>query len=639
MVFEVSVLVYTMERRLDKMNGSSLTYKRRVSKYERLLEKYKNIASSLGNYKLITVLVGIAAALLLYNLDFYIVLTAQVVAFIVLFTFLNGVQNKIILKRNYCKAMLQINQQCYLRANSEWKRFLDNGEEYVNSEHSFSNDLDLFGPGSLFQMINMTATYSGRQHFSDMLVTPLRTEHEIYRRQDAIKELSHKQLFRHRLLAYALDINSATLFEEETTQRGKSKLLSGMLKNMDSVFEWAASKDSLYCAPWFRALIYALPCFTFVTFILGLLGISTLYIPLITLIVQFLMLGYKINIRSRSFELVEKNKNSLNTYTKLLLLIENEKFESDLLKDITGSFKNSKGKSASKQLAGLSKVWNMIADRYNMLHFVVNVITLWDYHCMVALEKWKAESGSSLKKWFDSIGEIEALSSLSILHHDNKDFIFPKVLKQNEEIFARELAHPLLSSDRKANDIIIGGKAPVILITGSNMSGKSTFLRTVGISMLLTYIGAPVCAVDFRCPILNIYACMKTSDNLSANISSFYAELLRVKMIVEAVDRGENVFFLLDEIFKGTNSMDRHLGAEALINQLISKGAWGMVSTHDLELGEMEKQSGGKILNYHFKEYYEDDKIFFDYKIRKGVSDTRNAAFLMKIAGVSFKKN
>ena len=175
MVFEVNVLVYTMEGRLDKMNGSSLIYKRRVSKYERLFEKYKNIASSLGNYKLITVLIGIALALLLYNLDFYIVLAAQVIVFIVLFIILNGAQNKIITKRNYCKAMLQINQQCYLRANSEWKRFLDNGEEYINSEHSFSNDLDLFGTGSLFQMINMTATYSGRKNLSDMLVTPLKT--------------------------------------------------------------------------------------------------------------------------------------------------------------------------------------------------------------------------------------------------------------------------------------------------------------------------------------------------------------------------------------------------------------------------------------------------------------------------------
>ena len=621
------------------MNNSSLTYKKRVSKYDTFFEKYKNKASSLGNYKLIIVLLGIAAALLLFNLDLYIVLAAKVIAFVVLFIILNGAQNKIITKRNYCKAMLQINQQCYLRANHEWKSFLDKGEEYVNAEHSFSNDLDLFGAGSLFQMINMTATYSGRQHLSEMLVTPLKTDHGIYRRQNAIKEMARKQLFRHRLLAYALDTNNATLFEEETTQRGKSKLLAGMLKNMDSVVEWADSRDSLYCAPWFRALIYALPCFTVATFILGLLGISTLYIPLITLIAQFLMLGYKINNRSRSFELVEKNKNSLNTYSKLLLLIENERFESDLLKDITGCFKNRKGKSASKQLEGLSKIWNMIANRYNMLHFVVNVITLWDYHCMVALEKWKEESGSSLKKWFDSIGEIEALASLAIIHHDNKDFTFPKVLNQNEEIYAKELAHPLLSSDRKANDIKVGGKAPVILITGSNMSGKSTFLRTLGISMLLTYIGAPVCAVEFRCPIFNIYACMKTSDNLTQNISSFYAELLRVKMIVEAVDRGEEVFFLLDEIFKGTNSMDRHLGAEALINQLISRGAWGMVSTHDLELGEMEKQSGGKILNYHFKEYYEDDKIFFDYKIRKGVSDTRNAAFLMKIAGVNFKKN
>jgi DNA mismatch repair ATPase MutS len=167
------------------------------------------------------------------------------------------------------------------------------------------------------------------------------------------------------------------------------------------------------------------------------------------------------------------------------------------------------------------------------------------------------------------------------------------------------------------------------------MSGKSTFLRTVGLSLVLTYMGLPVCAKSFSCPVMKVYACMRTSDNLGQSVSSFYAELLRVKMIVEAVDNEEKVFFLLDEIFKGTNSADRHTGAKMLITQLDKKRAWGLVSTHDLELADMEKESGGRIRNYHFKEYYRDNKIYFDYQLRKGVSDTRNAIYLMKMAGVN----
>ena len=248
-------------------------------------------------------------------------------------------------------------------------------------------------------------------------------------------------------------------------------------------------------------------------------------------------------------------------------------------------------------------------------------------------------SGRYVEKWFDVIGEVEALCSISLIHHDNPEYIMPQISEDmSGGIVAEQLGHPLLTKGRRCNDISINEKQPILLITGSNMSGKSTFLRTVGLSLILSYIGAPVCAKLFSCPILKIYACMRTSDNLGQNVSSFYAELLRVKMVVEAVDRNEKVFFLLDEIFKGTNSADRHTGAKMLIDQLDKKAAWGMVSTHDLELADMEKESGGRIRNYHFREYYKDNQIHFDYQLRKGVSDTRNAIFLMRMAGVNVEE-
>jgi DNA mismatch repair ATPase MutS len=168
------------------------------------------------------------------------------------------------------------------------------------------------------------------------------------------------------------------------------------------------------------------------------------------------------------------------------------------------------------------------------------------------------------------------------------------------------------------------------------MSGKSTLLRTVGINLVLAYAGAPVCASVFRCPVMDIYTSMRTSDKLEEGISSFYAELLRVKMIIEAARSGKPLLFLLDEIFKGTNSMDRHTGASMLIKKLSGFGAMGLVSTHDLELAELEKNSGSRIMNYHFQEYYENNEIHFDYKLRPGVSNTRNAIYLMKMAGIEF---
>lgn len=199
---------------------------------------------------------------------------------------------------------------------------------------------------------------------------------------------------------------------------------------------------------------------------------------------------------------------------------------------------------------------------------------------------------------------------------------------------AKSMAHPLLGDRAVCNDLTLKKPSNIVLITGSNMSGKSTLLRTAGVNLVLAYAGAPVRAKKFSCSIMNIYTCMRISDNLEENISSFYGEILRIKGIVEACGRGEQVFFLLDEIFKGTNSIDRHLGAKILIKNLENGKTCGMVSTHDLELAEMEEESGGKIKNYHFKEYYEDGKIKFDYKLRTGVSTTRNALYLMKMAGI-----
>jgi len=199
------------------------------------------------------------------------------------------------------------------------------------------------------------------------------------------------------------------------------------------------------------------------------------------------------------------------------------------------------------------------------------------------------------------------------------------------------MGHPLLINTCVANSLKFEPPENILLITGSNMSGKSTLLRTVGINLVLAYAGGNVCAKTFKCSIMDIYTCMRVNDDLEKNISSFYAELLRIKMIVNAVEEGQTVFFLLDEIFKGTNSIDRHTGAKALIMKLSKAKVLGLVSTHDLELGDLEKESN-KVKNYHFQESYKDNEIYFDYKLRPGVSTTRNAAFLMKMAGIEFSE-
>ena len=233
----------------------------------------------------------------------------------------------------------------------------------------------------------------------------------------------------------------------------------------------------------------------------------------------------------------------------------------------------------------------------------------------------------------DTIAELEALSSLAIIHRDYPAWRFPEINAESFGIVAVKMGHPLLGTS-VCNDLAMEKGSGILLITGSNMSGKSTLLRTVGINLVLAYAGAPVFAERFNCSLLRIYTCMRVSDNLGENIYSFYAELLLIKQIVSASNSEGKIFFLLDEIFKGTNSQDRHAGAKALIRQLSKVGAMGLVSTHDLELGDMERESDRRIRNYHFREYYKNDEIHFDYKLRSGISTTRNAMYLIKMAGI-----
>lgn len=321
----------------------------------------------------------------------------------------------------------------------------------------------------------------------------------------------------------------------------------------------------------------------------------------------------------------------------MLNLLEKEKYNSRHLRDLKNRLRNSKGQTACEQIRQLVKIVDAIANRHNMLYVFFNILFLLDYQFMFALEKWKEKSGSNLEDWLNIIGEFEALSSLAVLKHDYTEWTMPVLSGEMPFFSAEEMGHPLLINSCAANNLKFELSENILLITGSNMSGKSTLLRTAGINLVLAYAGTAVFAKQFTCSIMDIYTCMRINDNLEKNISSFYAELLRINMLVKAVEQGQTIFFLLDELFKGTNSIDRHTGAKALLKKLSKEKLLGLISTHDLELGDLAKESN-KIKNYHFQEYYVNDKICFDYKLRPGISKTRNAAYLMKIAGIELRE-
>lgn len=614
-------------------------YKKRVDVYKKKFELYTGRSSTTGNYKLLVFFTGLIGAAVLFFIKLYILMAAVILLFGGLFVYLSVIHNKFIKDKNYFHAMLQINQMCLKRTVGQWNEFSDIGEEFMSPQHNYTYDLDIFGKGSLFQMLNMTATYSGRQKLAEILLNPLDQKEEIYKRQEALQELGKKLNFRHRLFSNGLILNKNTMLaNDKESDKKRTKTLLDTMNKLDDVYSWAKEAKSLYTSSIFKLFIFGVPVLSFCMLILGIIKIVPVYVPIVLYLLQFIMIGFRAENRNKSFELVEKHSDTLKVYKNLLKKFETVSFSSSYINSLKNNLKDDHENAAWKQIERLSKIWELIANRYNLMHIFVNTAVLWDFHCLAALENWKKSGGKHVERWFDTIGEVEALCSLSLMCHDNSEYVMPSICEENApRVEALNLGHPLLTKTRKCNDIIINSKEPILLITGSNMSGKSTFLRTVGMSLILSYLGLPVCAEAFICPILKVYACMRTSDNLGQSVSSFYAELLRVKMIVEAVERGENVFFLLDEIFKGTNSADRHTGAKMLINQLDKKGAWGLVSTHDLELADMENESKGRIRNYHFKEYYKDNQIYFDYQLRKGVSDTRNAIYLMKMAGVNIE--
>ena len=260
----------------------------------------------------------------------------------------------------------------------------------------------------------------------------------------------------------------------------------------------------------------------------------------------------------------------------------------------------------------------------------------WNLQQVLDLEKWKAQNNTDIKKWFEVLAEYEALQSFATISFNNESWCFPKLADKYFEINATNLGHPLIEKDKSVTNIIdIKNAASVMLITGSNMAGKSTYLRSVGVNAILCMAGAPVCASSFTMSPIQILSSMRVADNLAENTSTFYAELKKLKTIIEKINNGEEVFVLLDEILRGTNSLDRHTGTDALIRQLIKQKTAAILATHDVELATIETEYPANIFNHHFDAQINGEELYFDYKLKNGVCTNMNASLLMKKIGLS----
>jgi DNA mismatch repair ATPase MutS len=316
----------------------------------------------------------------------------------------------------------------------------------------------------------------------------------------------------------------------------------------------------------------------------------------------------------------------------MLELIEQEPWEDPYLSSLHAELFE-KNESASTAMQQLERISGSIDMNRSMFYLIINIGLLWDIQCAVRLAAWKSRYGSRVGRWLEIIGTMEALCSLAVIAHLHPDWTYPEIEDQGQRISAQGLGHPLLHPEKCVhNDIDIENYS--CIVTGSNMSGKSTWLRSIGINLVLAYAGGPVCAEKFVCSVMDIYTSMEIRDDLIEGVSTFYAELKRINMILEHSRRDKPMIYLIDEIFRGTNSLDRITGAQVVLRQLSQNGAIGLISTHDFELCDLEKELGPTFKNYHFQEHYVNGGIEFDYKLRPGRCSTSNARYLMKMVGI-----
>lgn len=589
-------------------------YQKRYDRYGKLAKKLARNADRISNLRLFVFIGGCGLGIVLHR-TLFLSLGALLLAALS-FVYLVIRHNRVLGTKGYVLALFSINENSLKRLEGKWTSFPDAGEDNKDDNHAYATDLDIFGRGSLFQWLNSTQTIFGRKRLKEVLTQQSDYPEGIRQRQDAILELSGKCTWRQRFIAEGM-------------------ISTNKLTDAEPLLNWSAEIHEFYCKPTAKVVFRIMPLVTTLLIIFYYTtSLVHFYWPLLALLVQALILFSFSKERSRALNAVFKYEGSIKVYYRMLCLLEKKRFSTDLLRKLQSQLRCKDNIPAYVQVEKLAKIADFIASRGNAIFLIINIITLWDFQCMIALEGWKKRSGQLLPKWLHTIGEMEALISLAVIAHDHPKWVIPKIVQGPPSLMAEALGHPLLSTERVTNDLNLQSSSGILLITGSNMSGKSTLLRTAGLNLVLAYAGAPVCAEQFSCSLLRIYTCMRVSDNLEKSISSFYAELLRIKMIVEASKDTRPLLFLLDEIFKGTNSQDRHTGAKILIKQLSQKGAVGLVSTHDLELGELEKESGGKVKNFHFREYYQNDQIYFDYKLRSGIATTQNALYLIKLVGI-----
>ncbi len=587
--------------------------------YSRRLEASLKIAANkerlhiwAGNLKVFSILVGLAVGWL--SLARLLISPYWLAIPVGFFVILLIAHERILQSESWAKRVASFYQRGIERIEDRWAESGEPGERFIDGKSCYSEDLDLFGPGSLFQLISTARTRMGEDCLAKWLLSPS-TIPAIIERQNLVKELKEKLELRERLAVIGEDLR-VTL-------------------DPDALIRWAEGEVVLQSRflRWSSATLAALALATLTLW--GIAGISLPFFAVLLLEIIYMLLLQK---RAKAtLNGLDCDLRGLVLFTQILEVIEQEEFSSSRLQGFVSKLKNS-GLTAARSMRRLARVADWVEARDSYIVKIIDLPTLFTLQLGFAANAWRQRWGADVRAWIEAAGEVEALLSLTTYAYEHPDDPFPSFTEgvNSQPVFdGEDLGHPLIPSTRcVCNSVRLGEDARVLLVSGSNMSGKSTLLRCVGINTVLALAGAPVRAKCLRLTPLVIGSSIRSSDSLQDGRSRFYTEILRIRQVFGLAESGLPVLFLFDELLEGTNSEDRRMGAEGLIRAFMGHAAIGLITTHDLAITEISKSFEASVRNVHFQESIEGGKMIFDYKLRDGVVKTSNALELMRLIGL-----
>ena len=588
-------------------------YTERLSLTEGQLQQVKKQIFRISMLRLALFIAGIAGLYFFFNQTTLLIICICL-TFLPLFILVK-IHNRFFIRKEWLETQARIIQEELQALSGDYSSFED-GKEYVNPEHPYSFDLDIFGRRSLFQSINRTCTFFGKVRLAEWLQNHLHKKTSIEKRQEMIREISEHTLFREQFRVAGL-------------------VHHGQSSDGEKIQAWSQSPAQYLHAGWVKAFIWGVPVINSLLLITSLPG-WTSFSWLGLSFGIFLVLSFGIIKRATYIqETYGKQLKSLNGYARLIALAKAENWKSAGMQELMERF-NLNGQSPIQALQQLSKELDRLDLRNNQfLYVLLEGSIFFQLQEIVRIERWKARYGQRISKWLETVGELDALCSLGTFAYNHPQYTYPELTEKPFCFLATQMGHPLMpASQCVKNDATIPSRPFFLIITGANMAGKSTYLRTIGVNYLLACIGAPVCCERLKLHPNQLITSLRTSDSLSDNESYFFAELKRLKRIIDLLNQGQQLFIILDEILKGTNSMDKQKGSFDLIRQFMQLKANGIIATHDLLLGSLIKQFPEEIRNYCFEADIKDNELTFSYKLREGVAQNMNACFLMKKMGI-----